>query len=177
MKNAFIRFVSILLTLLVVMTLCACGGYGQANQTDATSGEPTAFQTTTSALPALTFLNEDGEARFSVIRPDKASQQVVRAGMAVHEAMGERFGVSHKLASDFLMPKQTIEQFANRYEILIGETNRPESAQIGEGLAANEYVVTFTGYKLVLIGGSDAATYQAAGTWRVTVLVVANSQT
>ena len=161
MKNAFIRFVSILLTLLMLMTLFACGGHGQTNQTNETSGESTAFQTTTSALPALSFLDGDGNARFSVIRPDKASQQVVRAGMAVHEAMGERFGVSHKLASDFLMPKQTIEQFADQYEILIGETNRPESAQVGEGLAANEYVVTFTGYKLVLIGGSDAATYQA----------------
>lgn len=159
MKNDSIRFVSILLTLLMVMTLCACEMRQQPNETDNTGPAVSVPETTTA--PPISFLDGDGNARFSVIRPDKASQHVVRAGMAVHEAMGERFGVSHKLASDFLMPKQTIEQFTDQYEILIGETNRPESAQIGEGLAANEYVVTFTGHKLVLIGGSDAATYQA----------------
>ena len=160
MKKYLIRCMSVWLTLSMLTLLFACGD-GQAAQTEDTGPAPTAFQTTTAAPPALSFLDGDGGARFSVIRPDKASQQVVRAGMAVHGAMSERFGVSHKLASDFLMPKQTVEQFANQYEILIGETNRPESAQIGAALAADEYVVTFTGYKLVLIGGSDAATYQA----------------
>ena len=161
MKQYLIRCMSVLLTLSMITVLFACGGREQVTQTEDTSHEPTAFQTTTAAPAALSFLDGDGNARFSVIRPDKASQQVIRAGMAVHEAMGERFGVAHKLASDFLMPKQSIEQFADQYEILIGETNRPESAQAAEGLAADEYTVTFTGYKLVLIGGSDAATYQA----------------
>ena len=161
MKRCCIPLVSLLLTCLMIMTLCACGGREPAAEPSDTTLATSVPETTTTALPALSFLDGDGNARFSVIRPDKASQQIVRAGIAVHEAMGERFGVAHKLASDFLMPEESIEQFVDRFEILIGETNRPESAQAREGLASDEYVVTFTGYKLVLVGGSDAATYQA----------------
>lgn len=42
-------------------------------------------------------------------------------------------------------------------EILVGPTNRPESAQVAEGLKENEYRIRFVGTKLVVAGGSRGA--------------------
>lgn len=49
-----------------------------------------------------------------------------------------------------------------QYEILLGKTNRPESALFSDGLGEHDYRIVVQNNKLVLTGGSDTALLNAA---------------
>lgn len=53
------------------------------------------------------------------------------------------------------------ESQADTFEILLGNTNRPESAQLAEGLGESDYRIAVVGEKLVAVGGSDLALQHA----------------
>ena len=164
MKQRYIRVLMILLCISLCLPLFGCGG-GEQQSTSAESHTAetteTVAETTVPEPTEISLLDENGKARFRIIRPEKGSDTELNAGIELNKALKGLTGTTFKLISDFLMPKETIDDVAQVYEILLGATNRPESAQAGEGLAANEYVIRVTEYKIVIIGGSDAATYQA----------------
>jgi hypothetical protein len=56
------------------------------------------------------------------------------------------------------MPNEDVSEVC---EILIGATNRPESAEACEGLTADEYLVRVIGTKIIIAGGSDLMTARA----------------
>lgn len=53
------------------------------------------------------------------------------------------------------------EDFETEYEILIGNTNRAESAKLTDGMKNNDYDIDVIGKKIVIAGGSDEATAKA----------------
>ena len=166
MKQRSVRLLMILLCAVICLPMFACGK-GEAlettvaNQTAETTTE--AVTETTEPEPAeISLLNEDGKARYRIIRPEDGSDSEVQAGIDLNKSLKELTGATFTLKSDFLMAKkEKIEDMANVYEILIGATNRPESAQAAEGLGTNEYVIRATEYKIVILGGTDALTYRA----------------
>lgn len=157
------------LLILLCVTLClpmfACGK-GEAVETTAEShtAETTTEAVTETTEPEpteLSLLDEAGKASFRIVRPEKGTDTEVNVGIELNKALKKLTGATFTLTSDFLMPKESLDDVAEIHEILIGATNRPESAQAKEGLAANEYVIRATAYKIVIVGGSDAMTYQA----------------
>ena len=60
-----------------------------------------------------------------------------------------------------LWVKRDANEEPRECEILLGETNRPESAQAAEGLAPNQYRIVLIGKKLVVAGGSRSAVLAA----------------
>lgn len=64
------------------------------------------------------------------------------------------------LGSEFAFVKDEETQPGD-YEILIGRTNRPESAELSKVLGVNDYRIAVDDQKLVLTGGSDDAVINA----------------
>ena len=165
MKQRCIRLLMILLCAALCLPMFACG----KSEAGETTAESHTAETTTEAVTETTepepteisLLDEAGKARFRIIRPENGTDTEINVGIELNKALKKLTGATFTLNSDFLMPKESLEDVTEIYEILIGATNRPESAQAKEGLAANEYVIRATAYKIVIAGGSDAATYQA----------------
>ena len=110
----------------------------------------------------ISLLSEDGAPQYTVIRPYDASVTELEAASTVLSGLNERSGTSFYLKSDYLPSDTPDDERDATYEILIGDTARPESALAKEELAENEYIITVTGNKIVIVGGSDYATYSAA---------------
>ena len=162
------KSVCLLLTLVLTLSLFACAKDETQNvQTVQTTTETQAVTEQTTAEPTeISLLDENGKAVYRIIRPEEGSGNEIQAGIDLNKLLKELTGAAFTLKSDFLMPnKEKIEDMADVYEILIGETSRPESEQAKEGLGANEYVIRVVGTKIVILGGTDAMTYRAMKTF------------
>lgn len=154
----------LLLAFMLTFLLFACGkDEPSASQTEQTTTDVQITTEQTTAEPEeISLLDEGGKAVYCIVRPENGSDNEIQAGIDLNKLLKELTGTTFTLKSDFLMPnKETIEDVAEEYEILIGMTNRPESLQAKEGLGANEYVIRAVGTKIVILGGTDAMTYRA----------------
>lgn len=105
-------------------------------------------------------------ARFSgytIIRPDSAAESETNAAISLRGVFAE-YGVTLDLNTDWV--KRGEEPPQGTPEILVGGTNRPETAQYAVGLRAGEFTVAKEGNRYVLICGSDDA-LQPACDWFV----------
>lgn len=155
----------LLLAMLAATLLTSCGGGTQ----------PPAGGDETTADPALTTggsgdtADEDfvilrgGAAVASVVRPSSAGSALTEAAVAIRRGIEQAGGILPDIKEDFLLPGDSIDPEA--YEILIGNTNRPESS-VGELTAAHftEFSIDIVGRKLVIHAAEDSG-YTAAATW------------
>ncbi len=140
----FLKWVAVLLFLLV---FSACAGEGSAVET-------TALPTTT--LPPTPPLDlTDG---YTIVRAEEGDAIVVDAAVRLHKAMQER-GAPVGLGTDWVKNEADIP--TDTPEILVGMTNRAESAAFADGLLAEDYVIAVSGRRVVILGGTSAATSAA----------------
>lgn len=108
----------------------------------------------------VSFLNENGESVYRVIRP-KDCQELLSASAVVYETLGSVLNTSIKHQFD-----DVDEQ--DRYEILIGSTNRTESKQALDYLydngyfRYNDFIICTIGKKIVINGLTYEAVNAAA---------------
>lgn len=169
MKNkTSLRILAFALLLLQLLLLCACtGGTGGADTSgaDTSSGTPTdtASDTTTapeSTVPAgISLIGEDGKARFKVIRPEDCGSALTGAASAFRTALSKTCGAELQIATDWVKKEEDIDNEA--FEILIGKTNRTASSEAAAGLSMKDYVITVSGNKIVICGGSELSTITA----------------
>ncbi|MEE0947056.1 MAG: family 16 glycosylhydrolase [Acutalibacteraceae bacterium] len=106
------KIIALILTVLMVASLAACVGKGKA-------------------VPSG--VNDDGRFIYTVIRSGKQTIPVIEnAAKNVRAAIKDGFDVGVTISKDTV-----IEDFDNNYEILVGDTNREESATAKERLLAN----------------------------------------
>lgn len=130
-----------------VMTLCAC----EEN-----------------SLPAEEFsgyvIDETSILNYQVVRSDYAEGDLVQCGMDVRYAF-EDAGYDLKITTDFY--REGNDAYAiGEYEILVGETNRPETQEFLDGLQMWQYGYALVGKKIVIAGHDDAATRLAVDEFR-----------
>ncbi|MBQ5809061.1 MAG: prolyl oligopeptidase family serine peptidase [Clostridia bacterium] len=139
------------LLMLAVMLLCSCSQGGAV--TDAPATEP--------ATDAIT----DAPAREIVISDTEKCyyRTIIQTGSAttISDAATSLKISCYDLTGNQLWISRDGSEKPAENEILVGPTNRPESAQIAEGLKENEYRICFVGTKLVVAGGSRGATVAA----------------
>ncbi len=143
-----IRIISLLAALVLLLSACVGGGTGGTETPEVTQpmgdGAPQNF--------AL--------VDFQLVRPDKASSTVTAAMTSIKNAMKEVTGKNPTLKTDY---KATDEIAC---EILIGTTNRQETAIVQSTMEPGDYkvqtVITDTGIKVVLLGYNDTLTAAAA---------------
>ncbi len=105
----------------------------------------------------LTLFNEDGTFRYTVIRPERNDVKINKAAAQLRVTMQEIFNTEVEISDDWVSRDITEEEIAGYYEILIGNTNRPESKQVLETMEDYTYKIQVVGNKIVLAGKSEKA--------------------
>ena len=118
-------------------------------------------QTETSAPPAAPdfVLAENGASTFVIIRSEFASKEEIAVATALRTLIQEATGVQLTLKEDFLKKGTQYEEAAA--EILVGATNRAESAAAGEGLKSQDYRILQQGTRLAIAFGTPEAGMEA----------------
>ena len=143
----FLRISVLLIALFAVLALIACneGAYSDDAVVETFSLD----------------LVKDGETPFTIIRPELDENEATIGQMkAIRDSFKENTGVRISMEIDWLKVGQ--EPDPEKYEILLGQTNRPESKTALEGLKYNDYVVKIVGNKIVINGYSPEAQQNAA---------------
>lgn len=155
-KAPFSRFLCLLLALLMLTACFGCAGCDRGGGEEDTTAET---EPATEAPPRVLDLT-DAAAKFVVVRPDEASDEVIEAAKKVRDRLKNSLGMTDvQLKSDFVTDTPGFREA--EYEILIGDCDRESTRAAAQTLRYKDYVITVTGTKVVILGGSDSATSAA----------------
>ena len=107
-------------------------------------------------------LSEGGSSKYTVVYPAGSVAGIKAAAESVAAAINEASGANVSAVED--------SADKGEYEILIGETNREESALAKEKIGEGDYVVTVVGKKLCVYASKDSY-YKTAASYIENVLV------
>lgn len=158
MKVRYWRILLIALLLCGMLISCTSGGDKPAETTAPVKDETPQTGIEVAALE-----------QYRIIHAEKADSTVYKAASDLSHMMADKIGVQIPLNDDFYregVPGYSIEA----EEILIGVTNRPETAEFLSGLKMNDYGYAVVNGKLVIAGYSSANTYAAFELFRTEVL-------
>ena len=151
LKNkSFSRFLAgllaALMALAVILPLTSC-------QKDPGSPTPTPSATPEPAKPASDqTIYSGGKTEFFVIRPDLATEAETNALSLLVSQLTTLGGARPSVRDDWTDPNRRPEA---TYEILIGNTNRPASAEVRAQLRTNDYAVTILDTKIVIFAFTE----------------------
>ncbi len=135
---------SLILCLVLLITMFAgCGGKGNGKNSAGAANDGI-FSTA-----AVNYKDADGNANYSVVRAEEATEEATAAALLIYQQCKKQQGLNIKNINDS-------NDGTDKYEILIGDTNRPESAQVKQWLEANvdgrhlDYVIATVGKKIVI---------------------------
>lgn len=136
----------------IIMLLSSCDG-SDPIVTEADEIETTVEQTEAPSTVSL--------AGYKIIRSEKASQTVVSAAIELKKELEKVVdGIS---ISDDWYNKNAEELPAEALEILVGDTNRPESVELKKNLLADDFAIRYftESHRIAIVGGDDASTLKA----------------
>lgn len=142
------------LCLLLSLLLLGCNSANTPDTPD--GGDTTAAETTAEPIVMKSFVN--GDAAYTLIRPESASKTLVADVIAFRQAIVDKFpNETMSLSDDWLKTGDT----GGQYEILLGDTNRPETAAVKAKLRYHDYAIEVVGDKLVILGATEEKTTEA----------------
>ena len=100
-----------------------------------------------------TVIDNEVLAGYTIVRPDSASDSIISAAIELREGLNGILDL--KLATDWVNRGEAVPEGLS--EILIGETNRPESIALFETLRNRDFAIAKSGNRIVIVGGSDSA--------------------
>lgn len=140
MKSSWIlrTLASLLCLLMLTAAMVACS--------KAENGDDTTTEATTTLPEVKT--EQIAVENYTLVRPDFAPQSTVDAAALFYKAVQEKTGKATKgFTDDFVKDESQID--ANAYEILIGDTNRPQSHEALKDVGFG-YVITKIGNKIII---------------------------
>ena len=143
----------ILIAALAVASLSAC----RADEPELTT-EP-AHELTDPVEQKKLVLVENGTTDFKIIRAEAATGYYLDTANAVYMRARSALSPDIKLSEDWNNPFAPTP--ADAHEILLFETNRPESVQALADLDIDGYLIRVTEHKIVIVGSSLAASNAA----------------
>jgi len=150
-----LKLISVFLAVLMLAGLMvSCTG----GTPDVTTAEDTTAEETLPPEREAPVIIENGEAKFLILRSSYASDEESAEITDLYKRIKDYTGVNIKYTEDLPSKNNTGN---NDFEILIGDTNRPASSEKKAELSAMDYFIGMVGNKLVVVGGSDAATLNA----------------
>ena len=152
-------FTVLLILFLAVGLLTACGTDGQQTDTTTTPADvtttPAPTETTEPAPTGLTVIAADGATSFKVIRGETANSVIKELAVDLFNTLNDTYKSKVGLSDDWVRQIGNAESVETEdYEILIGDTNRKESALAKEQLGDNDYIICVMGNKVVIQGKS-----------------------
>lgn len=155
------RLIAFLLCSLLLITLFA--GCGKSDSDASGDGASTNSGDAQQGVSTedISFFDEEGDSKYTIIRPEGVNETISKAATKIYSTLKKQLGLNIKNYDDF-------ENGDDKWEILVGETNRPETAQAkellkeGDGGRYNDYIICSIGKKIVILGATDEATLAAA---------------
>lgn len=145
--------VALLSALFLILSLASCDSDDPKTPTDTDSIETTAPAT------ERTLISADTGTDYVIVRADTdGGTAALTLSQSVRSAIEEATGTAPALKTDWY--KNGMGTVPQAHEILIGETNRDESALLAESWRANglyDWTVRLVGEKILIYGGSDDA--------------------
>lgn len=102
----------------------------------------------------MTVIVENGATQYTIIRADKADKATLDLIIKLYDSIYTACGCNIKYASDWVRNENEIDP--NAKEILVGNTNRPETKEVIESLEPNSWAVVNKGNKIVICASNDA---------------------
>ena len=150
--------ISVLLSALAVISLVSCSDNGDgttANDTAAVADSTSDTAQDTDAVADTNtdrlIINSEG-TMYAMIAPKDVK--------SIYNVCNDAKSAIYSSVSKNLFVKYDKSEKESQYEILVGLTNRAESAAECAALASNEYRIRWVGDKLVVAGGSNYAAKQ-----------------
>lgn len=99
---------------------------------------------------------------YTLIRPEKAPTELIYATVSLRKHINSFLGdFSLPITDDWVKGGVITDELLNAKEILVGNTNRPESAQALEGVDPTSYVIKVIGNKIVINAEKTSILYAA----------------
>ncbi|MBQ7591600.1 MAG: hypothetical protein IJU46_03615 [Clostridia bacterium] len=141
--------------LLAAMTaLQGCSG-GRNGTSAGSSAEPGTADPG-GASGTVTLISE-GTAEYTVVRAESAGEGITKLVREITLFLREAGGSAAAVTDFSRDPVSEKDAIAEKKEILVGPTNRPESEEASSGIGTDEYRVVFLRNKIAICGGSDFA--------------------
>lgn len=109
---------------------------------------------------------KDGVSEYTLLRPDYCHEKVTRAAGVINKKIGDICGADTvEYTTDWVGRNQAVPEGTK--EILVGNTNRPESAEAYSLIPQRlnnkyDYAIIFKNDRIAIAGGSPEAIYNAA---------------
>lgn len=163
------RIMALVFALCLIVTMF--GACGKSEETDNNSNAASEQSDSSAGLSAndVSFIDSDGEPVFRIIKPESFLQAENQASALVFSQYKSIYDVKPKNLTD--------DNPAEGAEIIIGNTNRPETAIARETLIAsasgrdNEYIICTVNDDIVIYGCSEDALTEATTYFVNTYLV------
>lgn len=149
-KSFGIRLLAIILALVMLLPLAACERQGGG---DTTTGAPPETELPTEAVTL-------DLSDYKIVAEKNYNDDYRDCIDALRTGIKERVGVELDVSSDFIY-STTPDITKPACEILVGNTNRPESVKYLSELRENDYLVTYENERVVILGGNAASTMLA----------------
>ena len=95
----------------------------------------------------------DGVCPYRVIRPEEASDEIIAAAKSIDTFLFYKLDTHIDIKNDFAKESEL--------EILVGNTNRPETKELLDSLKEGQYGIKQIGKKIVIAGYDDEGTVEA----------------
>ncbi len=149
----------LLVLCMILPTFAACTGGSGDETTAAEVPVETTAPETEAPVPSGLLLVSGGNTDYVIVRPTECQSFILDAMSELRKTVTDKYGVTIKPQDDWVKGLGKGEAYTSEApEILIGETNRPESIEALASLQPGEYKVCVSGNKLVLIGTTDYLT-------------------
>lgn len=150
----------IILTLLaLILCLSSCTG-NDPNTTDEADTSATDGANTEEPVGTALEIVKDGACAYKVIRSETASQAMIDSCVNLLNSVQDHTGVKLKLEDDWY--REGVKPLdPDALEILVGNTNRAETAEVLASLSDNSFAVAVKGNKLVIVGKDNNLTVMA----------------
>ncbi len=142
----------ILAALMLALALVSCTPEGPV-----TDGSTDPSEVTDPAETPL-LLADNGQSRVRVIYSARSSDAVINSANRIVSKLRQLADIEVTSTFD---ANTSFKSDNDDVEILVGDTNRPATAEVTEGLRSKDYVVRRVGNKIVVRGGSDTSTSNA----------------
>lgn len=140
------RIICLFFSLVMCFSLFV-GCSGDSKSSDSNNDQNSIFST-----DDIMFVDKNGDSVYSIIRPD-GNETANQFAVKIFKALKAKVNVNAKNSSD-------IDDGTEKYEILIGDTNRPETEKVRDYLVKNvggrfkDYIVCTIDKKIVIYGMS-----------------------
>lgn len=157
MKSKF-RIIALLFALLLSLSviLSGCdGGEAETTAPEVLETVPETLPETEAPAPSEYTVISDSKGVFSIVRPEElaSSDVVVSTAVEIRKFINDRTGVSLKLGDDWIAAGK--EHDAEAFEILVGATSHPESAEAMASIGYGDYAVRAIGNKITVVSHTD----------------------